>query len=99
MIYYNALGPRPRPEALIAPELAATREKQAQVLGARTSKKIQSWQTVLTKHPDYRDAYIQLAVLSYAQGDVAIAKSYLVQAAGLDPNGKVNELLKFVFTL
>lgn len=55
------------------------------------------WQQVTISHPDYRDAYIQLALVSYNQGNLTATKTYLAAAAALDPNGKaVHDLLEFI---
>lgn len=54
------------------------------------------WQNILTSHPDYRDAYIQLAALSYREGNLTQAHAYLVKAQILDPNNAtVNRLVNF----
>jgi len=71
------------------------------VLGASTTAKAQReaaqmkyWQDTADNHPDYRDAYIQLAALSYTQGNLAQAHAYLLKAQILDPNNTtVNRLV------
>ena len=63
----------------------------------READEIIYWKKVVLNHPDYRDAYVQLAFLMYAQGNLIGTKTYLTQAAALDPNGKtVHDLLEFV---
>lgn len=44
-----------------------------------------SWQTVAERYPDYRDAYIILASLSYELGQFDRARAYLSRAEALDP--------------
>lgn len=87
-------------------ELAITSELSP-VLGTDTTTReerekneMRFWENTIVTHPDYRDAYIQLASLSYAQGNLTKTKEYLTRAAALDPNGKsVGNLLGFVSTL
>lgn len=64
---------------------------------AKEAAALAYWQGVAATHSDYRDAYVQMATISYAQGNLVRAKSYLTLAAAIDPNGQaVNELLGFV---
>ncbi|MCX6793944.1 MAG: hypothetical protein NTY06_02455 [Candidatus Gottesmanbacteria bacterium] len=73
------------------------------VLGADTTAKAQRkeakmiyWQNILTSHPDYRDAYLQLAALTYGEGNLVQAHAYLLKAQILDPNNAtVNRLADF----
>ena len=44
------------------------------------------WEKVAQEHPGYRDAYFQLATLSYRLGEKVKATEYLDQAMKLDPN-------------
>src|SRR4030042_3854613 len=77
------------------------------VLGADTTAKAQrreaeiiSWQHILAGHPDYRDAYVQLAALTYETGNLTRAHAYLLKAQLLDPNNAtVNRLTAFTSTL
>ena len=77
------------------------------VLGASTTAKAKQeaadmiyWQHVLAGYPDYRDAYVQLAALTYGEGDIAQAHTYLVKAHSLDPNNAtVNRLTDFTSKL
>lgn len=90
-----------RPEASSEYAIAAD---LSPVLGVTTTEAAQNetnqiiyWKGVAAAHPDYRDAYIQLAALSYAQGNSTQTKMYLTTAAALDPNGKaVTNLLGFI---
>ncbi len=56
------------------------------------------WQNIVAQKPDYRDAYLELASLSYQLSRFSEAKNYLNQAVALDPNGttvnKLSEVLK-----
>ena len=77
------------------------------VLGASTTAKTERekaetiyWQNILTSHPDYRDAYIQLASLSYQEGNLAQAHAYLLKSRILDPNNTtVDSLVAFTSKL
>ncbi len=85
-------------------ELARARELAPEtslnVLGVSTeerAQRIKYWQDLAANHPDYRDAYIQLAALVYAQGNLPAAKAYLNTAQSLDPNGTlIQSLLNFL---
>lgn len=68
--------------AELSPVLGASTKAETQ----REEEAIIFWQNVLTSHPDYRDAYIQLAALTYGQGNIAQSRAYLVRAQTLDPN-------------
>lgn len=74
--------------------------KLARVLGASTNTdeifqweseraQIESalayWQTIAERHPDYRDAFLVLASLSYELGQFDRARAYLSRAEALDP--------------
>lgn len=71
------------------------------VLGASTTAKAQReaahmkyWQDTAANLPDYRDAYVQLAALSYTQGNLTQAHAYLLKAQIVDPNNTtVNHLV------
>ena len=88
-------------------------ESSSQVLGASTTPadllhtweqvpmreaaEFAYWQTVAASHPDYRDAFVQMATISYAQGNLIGAKTYLTEASMLEPNSTaIHELLEFV---
>lgn len=43
------------------------------------------WRTVAEKHPNYRDAFVVLASLSYELGHFDEARTYLASAKTLDP--------------
>jgi tetratricopeptide (TPR) repeat protein len=77
------------------------------VLGADTTAKAQrkeaemiSWHHILAGRPDYRDAYVQLAALTYEAGNLTQAHAYLLKAQLLDPNNAtVNRLADFTSKL
>lgn len=77
------------------------------VLGASTSAKEEQkkkeaiyWQNIIAVHPDYRDAYVQLAQISYNQGNITDAHTYLMRAQNIDPNNKdINALVDFTSNL
>lgn len=54
----------------------------------RTTLKEQQhyWEKIVKEHPDYRDAYFQLAVTSYQLGEKKVAKEYLDKTLMLDPH-------------
>lgn len=97
-------GPKDRAiqEMLLAVELSPKEETPgtAQVLGVWQNEPLQQkqqeeyWQTILTRYSDYRDAYIQLAALSYRERNLPQAHAYLLKAQILDPNNAtVNRLV------
>ena len=53
---------------------------------SEVQKQVHQWQQVVTKYPDYRDGYFQLAVLEYQLGDTTRARVYDEKALELDPN-------------
>ena len=77
------------------------------VLGANTTAMAEKekadiiyWQTITTRYPDYRDAYIQLASLLYREGNLTQTQAYLTKAQNLDPNNAtVNRLVDFTSKL
>lgn len=79
-----------------APEVLGTTSWKQEP--ARSRELIAYWKDVAANRPDYRDAYIQLAALSYSQGDLISTKSYLDTARGLDPNGTAVGLLEAFIT-
>lgn len=64
----------------------------------RIRGEISFWEKVILEKPDYRDAYLQLAILSYQSYEKEKAKSYLGKALDLDPNfepaRKLEEIIK-----
>lgn len=65
----------------------------------KITKELTFWQSFIEEHQDYRDAYLQLAVLEYKLRDFNKAKFYLNQALAIDPNfEKGRELEKVLST-
>ena len=63
----------------------------------RITRELNFWQSFVAKHHDYRDAYLQLAVLEYRLRDVNKAKFYLNKSLSIDPNfEKARELEKIL---
>lgn len=52
----------------------------------KITRELDFWQSFVTKHQDYRDAYLQLAILEYRVRDYSKAKFYLNRALSIDPN-------------
>jgi tetratricopeptide (TPR) repeat protein len=48
-------------------------------------RQIKSWQGILRRYPDFKDAYLQLAVLEYRLRNYQQAKIYCDKALLLDP--------------
>jgi hypothetical protein len=74
-------------------------EKQKIDLQRETlTKELNFWKEFLTKHQDYRDAYLQASILEYKLGDISKAKMYVQKGLSLDPNSesgrKIEALLK-----
>ena len=77
------------------------------VLGAATTIKnqqatrdMQYWKQIVSNRPDYRDAYIQLASITYHSGNLTQAHDYLQKAQTLDPNNAtVHRLFSFTSKL
>jgi len=58
-----------------------------------TEIQINYWKNILDKQSNYRDGYIELAILEYRLGDKGKAVTYLQDALNTDPNfGKSREL-------
>lgn len=53
---------------------------------AKVQSDISFWKNVVVQKPDYRDAYLELAILEYKLGDKEQAKFYLDKSLILDPN-------------
>ncbi len=80
--------------------VALNSEKQkieGRVLGLKIEEKINQetivkWEQIVNERPNYRDAWVQLAVLYYKNSDPQKAKQALSQARQIDPNNQ--DLLK-----
>lgn len=44
------------------------------------------WKSVTSTHPDYRDAYVTLTLLSYQLGKIEEARGWIAKAQTIDPN-------------
>lgn len=44
------------------------------------------WKSVTSTHPDYRDAYVTLTILSYQLGKIEEARGWIAKAQTIDPN-------------
>lgn len=87
-------------------ELRLAADLNPNVLGAaidtsaREAGIVHFWQDTIANHPDYRDGYIQLAALSYAQGNITQALVYARNAQTIDPNNAMlTNLVKFISRL
>lgn len=91
--------------------MLASNNQGARVLGAQTELHIVStqWEHELSKqertynfwkhevevNPEYRDGYVQLALISYEMKRIDEARLFALRAQDLDPNNQsINELLK-----
>ncbi|MDP2861140.1 MAG: hypothetical protein Q8N98_05560 [bacterium] len=70
--------------AEISGEIAVLKEKID--APKKTEEKILGWQKVAKEKPDFRDAYLELALLNYQLGRTEMAKYFLGKALFLDPN-------------
>lgn len=85
---------------LFKTHVSPTRQTKA-VLGTTTQKDNQdiskqkyntsvqryhAWQAIVSRYPDYRDGYYQLAVLAYQLNKFSESKTYLQKVRSLDPN-------------
>ncbi len=59
--------------------------KKAEAEREKISKEINFWENEVKNHPDYRDAYLELAVLEYRFGDSQKAKEFTKKTLELDP--------------
>jgi len=61
------------------------------------TSELKTWESIAQEFPNFKDAYYQLAVLSYRLGDFEKAKEYVKKALFLDPNfDKAKELEKLL---
>jgi len=49
------------------------------------TNQIKSWQSIIKTYPNFKDAYLQLAVLEYRLGDYEKSRIYCDKALFLDP--------------
>lgn len=106
--WQNGFKKKAMEELQLTIELSPKEEIQSntQVLGAwqnepnRQKQSEDYWQQILASHPDYRDAYVQLAALAYGEGNLTQSHAYLLKAQTLDPNNAaVNRLTAFTSKL
>jgi len=87
-------------ELAIVAELSPVLGEETTTRAQREAAQMKYWQDTAANYPDYRDAYIQLAALSYTQGNLTQAHAYLLKAQILDPNNAiVNRLTDFTSKL
>lgn len=63
----------------------------------RIRQEISFWEKVVSEKPDYRDAYLQLAILNHQVYENDKAKRYLKKALDLDPNFRPTKELEKIF--
>lgn len=71
--------------------------KSWQAERVKTQKLVEYWLNITEQKPDYRDAYLHLAVLTYALGQENEAIKHLNTAKSLDPNLTVYSELERIF--
>lgn len=60
-------------------------------------KNAEFWKNVTIEKPNYRDAYMEVAILEYRLGNINETKLYLEKALVLDPNfKKAKEIKKII---
>ncbi len=63
----------------------------------KIKEEIVFWQKVVEEFPNYRDAYLKLAILNYKINRLFDAQKFLDKALSIDPNSEVaNKFLKFL---
>lgn len=60
--------------------------KRKEVQKQQIEAEIRKWEKIARQRPDYRDAYFELAVLTYRLGRLAETRFYLRRVFELDPN-------------
>lgn len=55
--------------------------------------KINSWENIANKYPNYSELYLKIAYLEYSMGDSIKAKKHLQQALGLNPGSPQSSVL------
>ncbi len=82
----------------IQPPVASDTLTDKAVLGAATAPhvleaQLSYWKKLIEEKPDYRDAYIMAAFLSYQLGEKGQTKEFLQKALTLDPNSSASHKL------
>lgn len=54
----------------------------------KLTKNLMFWESFISEHKDYRDAYFQASILEYKLGDSSKAKIYADKGLELDPNSE-----------
>ena len=67
--------------------------KQREAERDKVLVQLKTWQSIGEKYPNYKDAFLQIAILEYRLKDLTNARYYLNKALLLDPN--YNEALSF----
>jgi tetratricopeptide (TPR) repeat protein len=63
----------------------------------QVTEEIKNWEKVVDKYKDYKDGYLELAILQYRMGNKTKAKENLEKVFKIDPNSKEGrELEKFL---
>ena len=60
---------------------------------------IDAWEKIVEEKPNYRDGYLQLAILNYKIYKIEEAKEYLNKALAIDPNFEPARELKKIISL
>lgn len=63
----------------------------------RLEDKVNYWEQLIGNKPNYRDGYLQLAILSYQLNRPLTGKEYWQKAFELDPNYKITKDLAAIF--
>ena len=62
------------------------KEKELRLKKEQVLNKINIWQSIVSKYPNYRDGYFKLSLLEYQIGEFDKSRMYLDQTLFLDPN-------------
>lgn len=73
-------------EAVLGEESDVHSTQPAQKRADAVMQKYTYWKNISLQHPDYRDAYVALATLSYELGYYSEVKRYINMTLSLDPN-------------
>ena len=61
-------------------------------------RKLNFWESEISKHPNFRDAYFNLALIKYQLKDFNSSKNNLEKALEIDPNFKAGIRLKEILS-
>lgn len=62
------------------------RQKELDFQRKVLASELKTWESVVQNFPNFKDAYFELAVISYRLGDLEKAREYIKKALYLDPN-------------